>query len=234
MSEGFRLYNFSFSDVSPGLEDVLEFLQSSESEEDHPVRLTAMDTLHRLQSHKDIFGGYIVKEIESSDLKSGLITIENTELQVGSQICGYLKGASHAALFICTAGNIFTEITREYNARGEYLEAFVADAIGSLTVENAMDKIQQDLENSLNAENLKITNRYSPGYCNWSLSGQKELFALVGNNTVGIELTDSCLMNPIKSVSGIIGIGESVKKRAYGCEICRNAECIYRKILNKK
>lgn len=234
MSEGFRLYNFSFCDVSPDLEDVLEFLQSSGSEEDHPVRLAAMDTLHHLQSHKDIFGGYIVKEIESSDRKKGLIKVENTELEVGLQICGYLKGASYAAFFICTAGNIFTEITKHYNSQGEYLEAFVGDAIGSLTVENAMDKIQQDLENSLSTENLKITNRYSPGYCNWALLGQKDLFALVGDNTVGIELTDSCLMNPIKSVSGIIGIGENVKKRAYGCGICRNTECIYRKILNKK
>ena len=234
MSEDFRLYNYSFSDIAPNLDDVLKFLQAEDADAEHPVRISAEDTLNRLLNHRNISGGYIIKEIESIDIKRGIIQIENIELATGTQICGYLRKSSLTALFICTAGDIFTRMTSEYNTQGEYLEAFVVDAIGSLTVENAMDRIQEDLSDKLEEKNLKISNRYSPGYCNWALSGQKELFRLIGQNEVGITLTDSCLMSPIKSVSGIIGIGSDVKKRAYGCEICRNTDCIYRKILNKK
>ena len=234
MPDKFRLYHCSFPDIAPSLDDVLRFLQAEDAEAEHPVRISAEGTLSRLQNHRHISGGYIIREIEFIDIKKGIIQIENTELTTGTQICSYLKGSSLAALFICTAGDVFTRMTSEYNSKGEYLEAFVVDAIGSLTVENAMDRIQNDLSDKLKEKSLNISNRYSPGYCNWALSGQKKLFQLIGQNEVGITLTDSCLMHPIKSVSGIIGIGSDVKKRAYGCEICRNTDCIYRKILNKK
>lgn len=46
----------------------------------------------------------------------------------------------------------------------------------------------------------------------------------------GIELTESSLMYPIKSVSGIIGIGSRVERKPYGCTICRNTACYKRRI----
>ncbi|MDR2914435.1 MAG: hypothetical protein LBV74_06355, partial [Tannerella sp.] len=78
-----------------------------------------------------------------------------------------------------------------------------------------------------------ITNRYSPGYCNWSLQEQQKLFHLLGDKPVNVTLSSSCLMQPIKSVSGIIGVGRNVKEKAYGCTVCNNKDCIYRKILEK-
>lgn len=234
MPDNFQTYNFLFSDIAPSLSDILSFLQSEESEEDHPVRISANDILEYLQSHTDISGGYIIKPVESLDIKKGILTINDNEIKVGSQICGYIKGSSYVALFICTAGSIFTTLSSKYNSEGQYLEAFVADAIGSLTVENAMDKIQKSLSEKVSNNNKLITNRYSPGYCNWPLSEQKKVFDLIGNNPIGITLSDSFLMTPIKSVSGVIGIGKNVRKREYGCKICNNKECIYRKIINNK
>ena len=41
-----------------------------------------------------------------------------------------------------------------------------------------------------------------------------------------IHLTDSCLMIPIKSISGVIGIGHNVRRRDYTCNLCGlNASC---------
>jgi len=234
MPEGFQSYRFSFADVCPSLNEVLEFMQSSDCEEDHPVTISAKDILDTLSSYEGISGGYIIKDIAPITPKTGIIEIDGVKLQAGSQICGYVKQATKAALFICTAGDIFTRLSGEYNRNGLFLEAFVADSIGSLTVENAMDRIQDSLSVDLSGKGLKISNRYSPGYCNWPLSGQKELFGLIGENATGVLLSESCLINPIKSVSGIIGIGTDIKKREYGCSICNNAECIYRKIINKK
>ena len=75
-----------------------------------------------------------------------------------------------------------------------------------------------------------MANRYSPGYCGWALSEQKRFFALFPENHCGIKLSDSCLMDPIKSVSGVIGFGRNVKKTAYECQMCELTTCIYRKI----
>jgi len=77
---------------------------------------------------------------------------------------------------------------------------------------------------------MNITNRYSPGYCGWNITGQKILFSLLPEYFCGIELTDTCLMLPIKSVSGIIGIGRDVKFNAYTRNLCDMQYCLYRNL----
>lgn len=233
MDPSFQSYQFSFKDVHPSYDEIKVFLQSDKMEDDHPVNAFIRDVLPEMDNNPNIKGGYIIRKTEHISPKDGTIAIEDQELDVGKQICTYMKGADLIALFLCTAGPLFTKLTDRLNKKGEIMEAFVVDAIGSLTVEKAMDKIQEELELKLNNEGLKISNRYSPGYCNWHLSGQQLLFDLIGNNPTGISLTESCLMTPIKSVSGIIGIGSGIKKKKYGCRICQNKTCIYRKIINK-
>jgi hypothetical protein len=50
--------------------------------------------------------------------------------------------------------------------------------------------------------------RFSPGYCGWHVSGQKKLFAALEPEEIGITLTPSCLMKPLKSISGVIIAGD--------------------------
>lgn len=49
--------------------------------------------------------------------------------------------------------------------------------------------------------------RFSPGYCGWHVSGQRKLFDYLQPEAIKIELSPSCLMKPIKSVSGVIVSG---------------------------
>ena len=75
---------------------------------------------------------------------------------------------------------------------------------------------------------LKITNRYSPGYCGWDTREQHKLFSLLPENSCGIRLTESALMLPIKSVSGFIGVGANVRFNPYTCKMCDAEFCVYR------
>ncbi|NSW95142.1 MAG: methionine synthase, partial [Bacteroidales bacterium] len=90
--------------------------------------------------------------------------------------------------------------------------------------------MQEDLERRLAAEGLNITNRFSPGYCGWDVAEQHKLFSLLPGNFCKIRLTESALMDPIKSVSGIIGAGLHVKRRPYTCNFCDMKDCIYRRL----
>ncbi len=232
MATPFQSYHFTFTEVAPTIAEVLDFLQSSDLEEEHPAVVFIRDILDELNFNTGITGGYVIKELENLNVKTGKIGIENTELNLGRQICGYIKESTQIALFLCTAGEDFTRMTNALNEQGDMMEAYILDTIGSLTVERAMDKIQKDLLQSLFSEHLKISNRYSPGYCNWPLTDQDTLFDLIGQNPTGIMLNDSCLMTPRKSISGIIGLGKNLKHHEYGCKICTNNTCIYRKILH--
>ena len=215
----FQSFHFSFEEVQPNYKEMQPVLGPEVVEDDSPVNTAIREIMPALTDNDGIMGGYILRKADK------------LHLDTGSQIGGYIKGAEWLALFVCTAGTIFTDLTHRYNAEGNYLEGFIADAIGSLTVEKAMDKIQSQLAFELQPEGLQISNRYSPGYCNWSVSGQRELFDQMGNLPIAVSLTESCLMLPIKSVSGIIGVGAHIRKYPYACQICKNKDCIYRKII---
>jgi hypothetical protein len=90
--------------------------------------------------------------------------------------------------------------------------------------------MQGDLEKNMRDSGKKITNRYSPGYCGWDVTEQHKLFQLMPENYCGIKLTPSALMDPVKSISGIIGIGENVKNNPYTCRLCNQNDCVYRGI----
>lgn len=50
----------------------------------------------------------------------------------------------------------------------------------------------------------------------------------------GVRLTDSSLMVPIKSVSGVTGLGREVKKLEYTCGLCNYAKCYKRRKRERK
>lgn len=234
MSESFHFFQFSFKDVAPSSDEVFQFINSTGIEDEHPSKVFVLEILRELENIEGISGGYKIKRDISVSRKDGLIIVDNEDLHTGKQISGYLKDATSVAVFLCTAGPVFTKTVNTLNRNGDIMEAFLLDAIGSLTVEKAMDIIQENLTDEMKKEEMSVSNRYSPGYCNWELNDQKKIFSLIGSNKVGVSLTDTCLMIPEKSVSGIIGIGNVLQKYNYGCKICNNSSCVYRKIVHDK
>ena len=227
----FYSYGYPLHEVLPTIDELARYLHAADTE--HPVYESMQRRLAELAaSGLTALGGYRIVPAEV-DLQRGAVTAAGTELLTGVQVCGYVKEAERVALFLCTAGEVFTDMTHALNAEGDFLEAYVVDAIGSLTVERAMDNIQNELEREAAAQGLHISNRYSPGYCNWPLAGQQALFGAIGEHGTGVTLSPTSLMSPIKSVSGIIGIGPDVRRREYGCAVCNNKTCIYRKIISK-
>jgi hypothetical protein len=200
---------------------------SGQSPEPFPEMIA--DALDQCDHLCDIQGSLLISSNFNAEIP-GSIVVNGITFDVGKKIAHHLKNAEGSILFICTAGVGIGAKSQNLMAKGDLIEGYILDTIGSVTVEAAIDKIQKSVENELIIEGVKITNRYSPGYCGWALKEQKQLFAFFPNNLAGIKLSDSCLMDPIKSVSGIIGFGRNVKKKAYECQMCELENCIYRKI----
>lgn len=226
----FREVKLSFVDVCPNDKALAAALQIKNEEAYNDLLPVINSVLERLNDNCGIIGGYNISLCEDIDTDKGIIKCGGKLLETGKRVTSYMRNASYLAAFVCTAGKIFSDLSDEYFAKGDFPEAFIVDSIGSVTVENAMDRIQLLLEKEMDAIGMKISNRYSPGYCEWHVSGQQTLFSLIGDNNTGVTLTESSLMQPIKSVSGIIGIGKTIKKYPYGCSICSSKSCVYRKI----
>lgn len=226
----FREYRFRFAEVCPDDNMLAAALQITDEGVYQDLLPVIGTVFGRLQDNSGIIGGYTIRPCSGVDVKAGLIHCGQTKLESGKRIASYMREASALAVFVCTAGALFTDLANEYLKQGDLPEAFIVDAIGSVTVENAMDRVQQVLETEMGLQQMRISNRYSPGYCEWHVGGQRSLFSLLDDNRTGVTLTESCLMQPIKSVSGIIGIGTNIQKRPYGCSICHSSTCVYRRI----
>jgi cobalamin-dependent methionine synthase I len=154
--------------------------------------------------------------------------VDGVSLDIQKIIFHQLKKADNVVVFACTAGPNIGEWSKDFMDQGDMIRGYIVDVIGSEIVEMAMDKIQAILSDQMSTKGLKITNRYSPGYCSWSVAEQHKLFSLLPNNFCNIKLTDTALMYPIKSVSGIIGAGKNVRYNPYTCQLCDSKNCLYR------
>lgn len=194
-----------------------------------PVTLLINEITEELLPLGDIKAEYsIFKEISLSHEEKSL-QVEGVTFNIKQIIYRQLKEAEEVALFICTAGPVIGEMSRLNMKNGDLLKGYVYDVIGSEVVEAAADLMQEGLRKSMAALGKEITNRFSPGYCGWDVAEQHHLFSFFKDNFCGITLTESALMNPVKSVSGLIGIGEHVKYTPYQCHLCNDKNCIYRK-----
>lgn len=138
-----------------------------------------------------------------------------------------LNKAQAYAVFIATAGTEYQDFI-ERCANDMFL-TFIADAIGSVIAEACGDRMEEILQTQIDKLKWKRTNRFSPGYCGWHVSEQQKLFPIFHGQTAGVRLTDSSLMMPIKSISGIIGLGPDVRYMQYTCGICTQQNCYKRR-----
>ncbi len=150
--------------------------------------------------------------------------------QWGRIIDRQLQGSEAYALFVATSGTEYEAFQQRLLKEGDMVRVFVADALGSVIAEKTADRMEETLQQSIDKLGWHRTNRFSPGYCGWHVSQQQLLFPLFGvKEPCGIQLTDSSLMVPIKSVSGIIGLGRSVRYLPYTCGLCDFKNCYKRR-----
>jgi hypothetical protein len=186
--------------------------------------------LDETANYSSIRGGFIVSENIAIRSREMIFEFENTQFMAGKEVVNNLAESEKLALFVCTAGEEVTRRSRNHMESGNMLEGYICDIIGSLLVERAMDFLQEKLGDRYMQEGMKITNRYSPGFCNWEVSEQKKLFGFFPEGFCGVKLSKSSLMIPVKSLSGVIGIGTRVKYNKYLCTVCKQKNCIYKNI----
>jgi len=186
------------------------------------------DILKELQSKCNIRTGYRILGVKrASDRNDGLI-IDDVFFKMDKIVTGQINKSEWVALFVATIGSEMENWSKQLLIDGDPVMGYLVNTIASSTVENVTNHLHDYIEKEMSKKGLNVTNRYSPGYCNWSVSEQHLLFSLLPEGFCGITLTESALMIPIKSVSGVIGMGEKVKRKEYMCDKCGYKDCTYK------
>jgi hypothetical protein len=140
------------------------------------------------------------------------------------------------ALFAVTIGEDISKKITSYFDEGEFAAGSMLDSAASAGTDLAADYVESFYKKNLSGNRKYYRNmglmRFSPGYCGWHISGQKKLFEYLQPDKIGIELTDSCLMKPLKSISGVIVIGLKhifeFEDNFTFCAVCNDHSCVGR------
>jgi hypothetical protein len=225
---------FTFGELRPPLREVGAVLGYPAGEVPEVVEAAVEEVSAHGEELWSIEGGCVVIPEVSIDRSAHVLRTRGVQFDVGRIVAGQLSRSTALAVFLCTAGKGIEDLSRRLMAGGDPFTGFVADTLGSLVVEAAMDRVQDALAGELGARGLRITNRYSPGYCEWHVSEQQKLFRLLPAGYCGVSLTDTSLMRPVKTVSGLIGVGPEVRRVPYTCNLCELQDCLYRRRRDEK
>jgi len=125
--------------------------------------------------------------------------------------------------FVITIGNKFSE---KLDTCKDLLEKFYLDTIGNVALNQARLVLKDHLKQKYALEKTAFM---APGSLpNWPIEQQKPLFKLLGDvqTSIGVTLTESLLMLPAKSVSGIYFPTET---SFFSCQLCPRERCDSRK-----
>ncbi|MFN8209903.1 MAG: vitamin B12 dependent-methionine synthase activation domain-containing protein [Bacteroidales bacterium] len=232
MRENFR-YTISFSELQPDVDMLRFMLDPSDTGDGGLVSDMIKHGLETAESLCDIRAE--IEVYDEVDFSSpGKINIGGLSFNTGKIVAGQLKKSESVAVFSATAGKGVGEKARQLISEKDFLEGYILDMIGSQVADGAADLLQERLRVHCLGKGLRITNRYSPGYCGWDVSEQHKLFSLLPSDFCHITLNEAALMDPVKSVSGIIGIGAEVRFNEYTCNLCDQDNCVYRNIKIRK
>jgi len=220
--------NFSFSDLKISIPQIGKLIDYDKGENTELISEMIGEVLLEAESICDIKAEYAIWPGLKLTDGNAVMQINGIDFGIGKIVRGQLRRSESAAIFLCTAGPV-GERAKTLIHEKDYLKGYIFDIAGSEIVEAAADLMQEHLKKEMAASGKSITNRFSPGYCGWHVSEQHKLFTLIPENYCGIKLNDSALMQPVKSVSGVIGIGSDVKFMPYTCKFCDMKDCIFRK-----
>ncbi len=135
-----------------------------------------------------------------------------------------LAGCEEVIIFAATVGLELDRLIRRYTGLSP-AKALFFQAIGAERIESLCDAFCQELKES----GLQLRPRFSPGYGDFPLEVQKDIFRVLDcPRKIGLTLNESLLMSPSKSVTAIIGIGGGKAEAENKCGTCRKQDCQYR------
>jgi uncharacterized 2Fe-2S/4Fe-4S cluster protein (DUF4445 family) len=208
--------------------EVLRLLGYKDAEPDEEI-------LESIREEIELSKGYIepvvyFERVNIKSVENSKVILENGVAFEGDFITNRLSKCTSIIACITTIGEKIDAVIKNAFNEGDFLKGMVVDHIGTLAVDYVNKNFWTKLIEGLNNTNIGITSRLSPGDTAWVLTEQKKIFKVVGEDKVGVKLTESSLMMPIKSTSLVYGFGENIgiTKLGHICTECNMKHCAYR------
>ena len=204
-----------------------------------PNRRASAAALRRIDNFAQDMDALLQPRLNYRRLALSRINRNGIELEEGTvfkslKLAKSLARAEEVCCFVATVGPALEMEVQEQMRQRRYADAYVLDAMGSMSAEGVVEQFYQRTARNLAKAGQGVTLRFSPGYCDWPLDQQRPLFDLFADQPpLKVRLNPSCLMSPRKSVSGLFGIlpaGIPGVHPVYNpCTTCGKRGCIARR-----
>lgn len=183
----------------------------------------------------------VAKELEKNSLPKSIyreydckVTGDKVELgglKVTSvNLAKNLKGCERAVLLAATIGRTADLLIKKYSVTN-LARAAVVQAAGAACIESYVDEVEDTIRRNAKERGLYLRPRFSPGYGDFALEHQKDIFAMLEcSKRIGITLTEGNLMMPSKSVTAVIGLTTKERESCQmeKCSRCEKTDCEFR------
>jgi hypothetical protein len=138
----------------------------------------------------------------------------------GELVVHHLARAEEIVVMVATIGSQLDEMVSSLFKVDPVL-AVALDGVGSAAVEKLAILAANHFEAAAHKDGLNTTIPLNPGMVGWPVDqGQPEIFSLLNSELIQVDLTDSCMMSPNKSLSMVLGIGRDVSPIGSSCDYC--------------
>lgn len=146
----------------------------------------------------------------------------------------FFHDAERVAFSIATIGSGLENKVKNLFEEREGIRALLLDATGTVAARKTSRKVYQTIYKEAVTQGYHLSGPLSPGHGAWGLDGQKYVFHYLQENTIkkmGVSLTPSLLINPLKSLSFAVKLGWNMAEDAAGgCTDCSMEDkCAYRR-----
>lgn len=161
--------------------------------------------IHDAQSFIHLKGAAFRMPIQ--EIQGARIILPNNIFFESHQLADLLDTCREIVLMGATAGSDIMVAIGEDIAGSNITRGVVFDATVSEMVDASLDWITNYFNRILLRENRKLLKqRFSAGYGDFFLENQKTIYCLLQLDRIGVQITDTCILIPEKSVTAVTGI----------------------------
>jgi hypothetical protein len=199
-------------------------------------------TLSKIQRLETVFEEFVDPSLYHQNtgidsVEKGTVHLEEGPEFKSPKLSKMLESCDDIICYVITLGDGIDREIKRLMDENHMAEAYILDAVASAAADNMVTTFHQRMEDEYKSRGKQVTLCFSPGYCDWPITEQKKLFNLLDPLDVDVELSDSCLMTPRKSISGVFGIqpySENGDPPYIPCWDCLRADCPARRAPRKE
>jgi len=160
----------------------------------------AAKQLKKVITCRGVYRCFPVLDVSNGTANLGFATVNSKHL------INHIEGCSHIILMAVTLGVGVDRIISKKSATSAG-EGFLFSCAGSAAAEAYIDSMCEELIEKFDTKGYNLTERFSAGYGNFSISYQNEILrALNAPKNIGLTLSEGYLMIPTKSITAVVGV----------------------------